>query len=93
MLVNQTKLIPNILELKSKQLKDAIVLDFTLREFHLLHVLFREKIGVYSIKDMLNSDTQPVKLIGFISIKLPSPDFNRIEVTSSSEESLVLFNI
>lgn len=60
--------------MKTKQLKDQVILDFTLRDFKFLHILFKDgKIGVFSIKDMLNSDNHSVKLIGYITIKLKNP--------------------
>lgn len=90
-LVNQTEQISNILSgYHSKGKLQGTILDFTVRQFRFLYLLYAKSIVILDIKGLLESAANDLQIVE--SIQLNSVNqFSCIEV-ANNEQSLVLFS-
>lgn len=93
-LVNQTDQIPNLLSCyHAKGKLQGNILDFTIRKFRFLYLLYAKSVTILDFKDLLSSDAD-ISIVQSIQLSV-SPnqlnEFTCMEVTDTPDQSLLLF--
>jgi hypothetical protein len=82
-LVNQTEQISSILSgYHSKAKLQGTILDFTVRQFRYLYLLYAKSIVILDLKDLLSSTNSEVHILESIQL-MQTNQFSNIEVANN----------